>query len=170
MAQALPPPALRPLLPQDIPVLAAIFQASIEDLTGEDYSKAQQAAWAAIADDEAAFGRRLGQGLTLVATISASPIGFISLQGPETIDMLYVHPGAAGHGVASFLYDAIEKLARGRGAQRLTVDASDTARDFFEKRGFQPQRRNTITVGEEWLGNTTMEKRFDSPEQGLPSS
>ena len=59
MGQALPKPGLRPFLPADMPVLAAIFVASIEELTGDDYSEAQQQAWAAAADDEEAFGKRL---------------------------------------------------------------------------------------------------------------
>ena len=47
MGQALPKPALRPFLfATDTPVLAAIFAASIEELTGDDYSEAQQEAWA----------------------------------------------------------------------------------------------------------------------------
>src|SRR5918997_6601215 len=65
-------PALRPFLPADTPVLAAIFQASVEELTREDYSEAQQAAWAGQADDEAAFGARLAGALTLVATIAGA--------------------------------------------------------------------------------------------------
>ena len=47
--------------------------------------------------------------------------------------MLYVHPSAAGQGVASMLCDALEKLAGGRGAKSLTVDASDNAQEFFHK-------------------------------------
>ena len=35
MGQALPKPALRPFLSEDTPVLAAIFVAAIEELTGE---------------------------------------------------------------------------------------------------------------------------------------
>jgi len=35
---------------------------------------------------------------------------------------------------------------------------SDTARGFFERRGFVAQRRNTLSCGDEWLANTTMEK------------
>ena len=156
-------PALRPFLPADTPVLAAIFQASIEELTGEDYSSAQQAAWAEQAEDEAAFGARLAGALTLVATIDGAPVGFASLKGAEHLDMLYVYPHAVGPGVASLLVDALERLSASRGAERLTVDASDTARGFFEKRGFEPQRRNTVPLGEEWLGNTTMEKRLAAP-------
>jgi putative acetyltransferase len=153
-------PALRPFLAADIPVLAAIFQASVEELTGEDYSEAQQGAWAALADDEAAFGGRLAGALTLVATIGGAPVGFASLKGADHIDMLYVYPEAVGQGVATLLADALEKLAHARGAQNLSVDASDTARGFFQKRGFEPQRRNTVPLGDEWLGNTTMRKQL----------
>ena len=49
-------------------------------------------------------------------------------------------------------------LARGRGATRLTVDASDTAESFFKSRGYVPQSRNTVLRGSEWLANTTMAK------------
>ena len=38
MAQAMPKPALRPMLPVDVPVLAAIFVAAIEELTGGKYA------------------------------------------------------------------------------------------------------------------------------------
>ena len=157
MAQALPKPGLRPFLPEDVPVLAAIFTASIEELTGEDYSEAQQQAWMASAEDEE-FGKGLASDLTLIATLEGSPVGFASLQGKDHIRMLYVHPAVAGQGLATMLVDALEKLAGARGAKRLRADVSDTAQDFFRKRGFAPYRRNTVQRGGEWLSNTTMEK------------
>ena len=158
MGQALPKPALRPFLGADTPVLAAIFVAAIEELTGEDYSQAQQQAWASAADDEEAFGKRLAGELTLIATLQNSPVGFASLKGADHIDMLYVHPTAVGQGVASMLCDALEKLAGARGAKSLTVDASDNAQAFFAKRGYVGKQRNTVTVNGEWLANTTMQK------------
>ena len=160
MAQAMPKPALRPFLPADVPVLAAIFVAAIEELTGEDYTEAQQQAWAGAADDEEAFGKRLAGELTLIATLQNSPVGFASLRGKDHIDMLYVHPSAVGHGVASAMCEALEKLAGARGAQNLTVDASDNAEGFFAKRGYVAKQRNTVTVNGEWLANTTMQKSF----------
>ena len=72
--------ALRPLLPADIPVLAAIFAAAVLVLTGDDYSEAQQEAWSAVADDEAERGRRLAAELTLIATLQGAPVGFASLK------------------------------------------------------------------------------------------
>jgi putative acetyltransferase len=158
MAQSLPKPALRPFLPDDTPMLAAIFAAAIQELTGDDYSEEQQEAWASAADDEDAFGARLASELTLIATMQGAPVGFAALKGKDQIDMLYVHPSVAGQGVASMLCDALEKLAGARGATKLSVDASDTAADFFRKRGYVAQQRNSVTINGEWLANTTMQK------------
>jgi putative acetyltransferase len=169
MGQALPKPALRPFLGEDTPVLAAIFAASIEGLTGDDYSEAQQQAWASAADDEEQFGKRLASELTLIATLQNSPVGFASLKGVDHIDMLYVHPSAVGQGVASMLCEALEKLAGGRGAKSLTVDASDNAQEFFLKRGYVGMQRNTVSINGEWLANTTMQKMLvHGPAPGVP--
>ena len=158
MGQTLPKPAMRPFLAEDTPVLAAIFAAAIEELAGDDYNEAQREAWASAADDEDQFGKRLAGQLTLVATLQNSPVGFASLKGADHIDMLYVHPGAAGQGVGSMLSEALEKLAGGRGAKSLTVEASDNATEFFSRRGYVAKQRNTVTVNGEWLANTTMQK------------
>jgi putative acetyltransferase len=129
-------------------------------LAGEDYSEAQQEAWASVADDEEQFGKRLASELTLIATLQNSPVGFASLKGADHIDMLYVHPSAAGQGIASMLCDALEKLAGARGAKSLTVDASDNAQALFAKRGYVAKQRNTVTLNGEWLANTTMQKNL----------
>jgi putative acetyltransferase len=119
-AQAQPQFALRPYLPQDAPMLAEIFRGSVEELTEDDYTPAQQEAWASLADDMEEFAARL----------------------------------------AKLLYQAIEKLSAARGTPHLSVDASDTAREFFARRGFEPQQRNTVSAGNEWLSNTTMKKQL----------
>jgi putative acetyltransferase len=167
MARAHPKFALRPMLPADVPLLAEIFRASIEGLTEDDYSAAQQGAWIATADDEASFGARLADQLTLIATLEGSPVGFASLAVNELIDMLYVHPAVAGQGVGTMLIDALEKLAAARGSTRLQTDASDTAKPFFERRGYVAQQRNTVACGGEWLANTTMEKKL-ADKRGAP--
>jgi putative acetyltransferase len=169
MATARPPYRMRPMLPADGPALVEIFRASIEGLTEDDYSAEQQEAWASAADDEESFAGRLATWLTLVATLSEEPVAFASLEGNDHVKMLYVHPEAARQGVASMLVDALEKLASARGTKKLTVDASDTARDFFAGRGYAADRRNSIFTGGEWLSNTTMVKALaatDTKEGG----
>jgi putative acetyltransferase len=157
-AQANPQLALRPMLPNEAPLLAEIFRASILELTGDDYTEQQQAAWAAAADDEAAFAKRLGGEVTIVATMGGAPVGFATLETNDKIGFFYVHPAAVERGVGAMLADALEKLAGARGAEALNVDASETAYEFFSKRGYVPQQRNTVRRGDEWLANTTMRK------------
>ena len=156
------PAGLRPFLLSDTPLLAEIFRASIAELTTDDYTEAQQAAWMASAGDEAAFGKRLTGELTLVATIEGAAVGFAAVTAGNVIDMLYVHPAVAGRGIGAQLCDAIEKLAAARGAGKLTADASDSALGFFTRRGFVPQRRNSVSQNDEWLANTTVEKMLSA--------
>jgi putative acetyltransferase len=164
MAQAHLKPALRPYLPADAPICAAIAEASIAELTGDDYTESQQEAWIASFSDEDELGQRLAGQLTLMATLGESSVGFASLRGTDHIDMLYVHPEAVGQGVASALIDAIERLAAARGAKKLSADVSDTAQGFFAHRGYVAQQRNSIPRGDEWLANTTMTKTLaDEP-------
>lgn len=167
MGRSLPKPGLRPYLASDTPILAQIFVAAIQELTGEDYTEAQQQAWAAAAEDEDAFGKKLAGELTLIATLQNSPVGFASLKGADHIEMLYVHPSVAGQGIAAMLIDALEKLAGARGAKALSVDASDTATEFFKKRGYVARQRNSVPRHGEWLANTTMQKQL-APASGAP--
>jgi len=154
---------MRPLLPADVPLLAEIFRASIEELGADDYGEAQREAWASAADDEVEFGARLAGELTLVATLGGAAVGFASLADNTRIDMLYVHPAASGQGVGAMLCDALEKLAASRGSKELSVDASDAARGFFERRDFVAKTRNTMALAGEWLANTTMVKPLAAP-------
>jgi putative acetyltransferase len=155
-------PGLRPFLPADAPICAAIAQASVAELTGDDYTESQQEAWIAAFPDEDELGQLLSAQLTLIATLGESSVGFASLKGPDHIDMLYVHPEAVGQGVATALIDALEKLAGARGATKLTADVSDTAQGFFSQRGYVAQQRNSIPRGDEWLANTTMTKALEA--------
>ena len=159
-ARGKPQFALRPYLPQDTPFLAEIFRASVEGLTEDDYTPAQQDAWMGEADDLESLAERFGKHLTLIATMDGTPVGFISLDAPTEIGLFYVHPDVAGQGAGRMLYEAIEKISAARGTPHLSVDASDIARDFFAHRGFTAEQRNSVSVGNEWLGNTTMKKKL----------
>jgi len=161
-ASALPKPTLRPYLPSDLPLLAEIRLAAIEQLTVDDYDEAQREAWASICNDDETLGQKLEKGLTIVALIGNGPVGFISLHEGGLIDQLYVHPAVARHGVASALLDAIEKLSVARKTTGLLVDASDTAKPFFDVRGFSALHRNTIEINGVWLGNTHMSKTLQT--------
>ncbi len=157
--------SLRPALSTDAPILAELFRASVAELAEEDYSEAQLEAWAATADDEAGFAKKLLAELTIVALQKGEIVGFASLRGADVIDMLYVHPSAARQGVATQLCEALEKLAAARKATILKADVADSALAFFSARKYEPQRRNMVFLGDEVLGNTTMTRKL-APETG----
>jgi putative acetyltransferase len=154
--------ALRPYLPTDAKRCAEIFRSSIEELAADDYDEQQREAWASRADDEQAFGARLAEALTLLATIDSTAAGFASLKGADEIDMLFVDPEFARQGVGRTLVDALTRLAEARGAKRLTTEASDVAKPLFERLGFTAQQRNLVRVGDQWLANTTMTKTLSA--------
>jgi putative acetyltransferase len=155
--------ALRPFLPADARRCIEIFRSSIEELASEDYDSDQCEAWAARADDAAAFAARLSDSLTLIASLDGASVGFASLKGAKVLDMLYVDPAFARRGVGAALVDALVRIAEARGVDRIDVDASDTAKPLFERRGFVAQRRNLMAIGDQWLGNTTMTRTLAKP-------
>ena len=171
MGQALPKPGLRPFLPADMPMLAAIFVAAIEELTGDDYSEAQQEAWAQAAEDEEAFGKKLAGQLTLIATLQNSPVGFASLKGADHIDMLYRASERGRAGRRARCCSMRWKNSPARAAPRASRSMPATTRSrFFKKRGYVAKQRNTVTVNGEWLANTTMQKTLaDGAAPGAPT-
>jgi putative acetyltransferase len=160
------PYPLRPFLAPDTMALRELFAQSIEELTADDYDEDQRAAWAAVAADAEAFAQRLSSMVTLVIQVEGEYAGFASLKDNTVFDMLYVHPYFAGQGVGSALADAIEALAKGRGATEITVEASDTAAPFFEDRGYEATQRSMIPRDDLWLPNTTMKKRLGAANDG----
>jgi putative acetyltransferase len=166
MSEGIP---LRPFLPADAMALRELFAQSIEELTQDDYDEDQRIAWAATAEDGEAFAARLASMLTLVAEQNGDYLGFASLKDDGIIDMLFVHPHYAGEGVGSALLDALERIARSRGAEAVTVEASDTAAIFFEGRGYAATQRNSRQLDDQWLTNTTMRKDL-KPAHGKTAS
>jgi putative acetyltransferase len=149
---------IRPFMPADTMVLRDLFAQSIEELTADDYTEDQRLAWIARAEDAEAFADRLGAMVTFIVQVDGEYLGFASLKDNTVLDMLYVHPYATGRGVGTALVDALERLAAARGAEKITVEASDTAQPFFAQRGYAPGQRNLMPIDDEWLSNTTMTK------------
>ena len=105
------------------------------------------------------FARRLGDQLTLIATMNGSPVGFATLANNETIDLLYVHRRPPGGAPAPCWSMRWRSLPHARGAKRLTDRRRATARRTSSRSAaLSPQQRNTVMRGGEWLANTTMQK------------
>ena len=128
--------------------MADVFYRSVREVALSDYTGQQVQAWVPERWDEGQEHRRSGDGrLVLVAADeSGHVVAFIDLEPDGHIDRLFCAPEAAGRGVASRLYHAIETAAREQGIDRLFTEASELARRFFERKGFMVLERQDMIL------------------------
>jgi putative acetyltransferase len=150
---------------KDAAALMTLSRRSIEAIGPRDYAPQQVVAWAARVAPPERIHERATDGRTALVAVDDGdrPIGFIDLERDGHIDFLYCAPEAAGRGVASALYDALEARARGRGVGRLYAEASEAARRFFLKKGFRVTGRRAFAIGGVEIHNYAVEKALSDP-------
>ena len=116
-------------------------------ISSQHYSP-QQIAWAQI--DESRWKEKLAKSQVRVAVINAQPVGFITCV-ERYIDMLFVDPEYTRRGVACALLKPLIKSE-----SELTVDASITAKPFFERYGFQTVKQQRVECRGTWFTNFYM--------------
>jgi GNAT superfamily N-acetyltransferase len=105
--------------PRDAADLADVFFRSVRQVALSDYTTAQVRAWAPEprtaewAHREASDGRLV----LMAANEDDRPVAYIDLEPNGHIDRVFCTPVAAGQGIASRLYDAVEAAARGTWAR-----------------------------------------------------
>ena len=83
------------------------------------------------------------------------------------IDRVFCAPEAAGQGIASRLYDAVEAAAREQGIRSLFTEASELARRLFERKGFAVVEQRDLVVRGVAIHNYQMAKALDLTELHL---
>lgn len=154
------PMHIRPYNPKDAPSLCAVFFDAVR-LTGlRDYSEVQVKAWAHEIPSPADFEARAGDGRIVLVAVDDqdNPVAYGDLETNGHIDHLYCRPALAGTGTASVLYDQIEQKARELEITRLFVDASESARRLFLKKGFTELKRHEFLLRGIAIHNYLMEK------------
>ena len=139
---------IRAYEPRDAADLAGVFVRSVRQVALSDYTPAQVRAWAPEprtaewAHGEASDGR-----LVLVAVNADDrAVAYIDLEPDGHIDRVFCAPEAAGQGIASRLYDAVEAAAREQGIRSLYTEASELARRLFERKGFTVRERQDLVI------------------------
>ena len=143
----------------DLPAVQELFARSIRTVCRGDYPPAQLKAWANRAGRITA--KRLLDCYTLVAEEEGRLLGFGNLEPGGHLDCLYTAADSQRRGVAEALCDALEAEARRQGEELLRVEASRTARGFFERRGDQVAAAQLVPVDGEELENFRMAKKLD---------
>jgi putative acetyltransferase len=150
---------IRPYQSGDAEVLADLYRRSVRHFGGRAYSAEQVEAWAAtISADRIASRASDGRIMLVAVDQHDSPLGFGDLEPDGHLDFLYCAPEAAGQGLGSAIYAALEDHARNSGLQRIFVEASELARPLFEKNGFEIVGRNDLRIGSVAIHNFSMAK------------
>jgi len=127
---------LRPYRDEDAPALLALFRDTIRRVNCRDYSPRQIAAWSSDDIDPIAWSERFRGRFVVVAVAEERPVGFAELEPDGHIDRMYVAADHQGEGIGGKLLGEILAEAQCGGLRRLFVEASITARPFFERCGF----------------------------------
>lgn len=125
----------------DLRAILGLFVDTVRKVNVRDYTHSQIEAWVSGALNVDAWDKSLSEHYSLVACDSGLIIGFGDIDKTGYLDRLYVHPDYQGQGVASVLCDRLESFV---GVSVITVHASITARPFFEKRGYEVVREQTV--------------------------
>ena len=149
--------------------IAALYHAAVHAVSLTYYTKAQLEAWAPTPPDNDFWAKRLERTQPSLCWIEGKIAGFIEWDKSGSIDCLYTHPGYQRRGVATELYHYVENKARAEVCERLIVDASKVAREFFSRQGFSVMKENKIKRNGQILVNFHMKKPLlkSSPKEKI---
>ena len=141
----------------DCPPLLKLFYDTVHTVCAGDYSPAQLDAWAPAKPEASTWDASLRSRTTLVTEEGGNIPGFGNTGPDGHLDLLYVHRDRQRRGVASVLCNFLETLYP---VDRVTVHASETARPFFERRGYRVLRPQQGERRGQVLTNYVMEKEL----------
>lgn len=153
---------LRTATQQDITSLHQVFEASVRQTCNQHYTEAQINAWVAKADINR-WQELFNSDLVFILAEDKEArqiVGFTSINAKGYLHSIFVHTDYQHKGIAQQLLDNAEQFAIQNHAPDIHVEASITARRFFEKAGYTEVKAQTVTVNGTEMTNFVMQKRL----------
>ena len=150
---------IHPLTELDIPEMRELFRTTVLTVNSKDYTKEEVEDWTSCGDSVAHWKNLLAKN-DYVGAIDGQGkiIGFSSMNAEGYLHSMFVHKDQQGKGVATLLLSEVEKIAREYDVHKINVEASITARPFFEKHGYKVVKEQKAKANRLWLTNYVMEK------------
>lgn len=142
----------------DLKEMQKMFVDTISTICKNDYTPEQIRVWTSSIEDTQRWVKKLTLQYFLVAELDNKIVGYASLEDNDYVDFLYVHKDYQRQGIADKLYREIEKEAIKRKATILSSDVSETAKPFFEKKGFKTILPQTNIIKDVEIINYKMKK------------
>lgn len=138
--------------------LWSLLYNSVHFLCNKDYTQEQLEAWAPSRVDLSQWKQRLSQRNPFVMVDKGEIVGFAELESNGHIDCFYCSNGKHRSGIGTALLDEIENEASNMNIGRLYLEASITAKGFFERKGFREEKKQSVEIRGVELTNFVMSK------------
>ena len=146
---------LREYTPADCEQLAELFYNTVHSINAKDYAEEQLNVWATGRVDLQEWNLSFLKHKTIVAIKNDEIVGFGDIDDSGYLDRLFVHKDYQGMGVASAICNELESSVQGK---RITTHASNTAKPFFQQRGYRVVKEQKVIRQGIALTNYVMEK------------
>lgn len=153
---------IRPFQRSDATELASLFFNTIRTVNAKDYNPEQLRAWAPNLEswDMDRWRDSFSGKHVFLAEVNGRLAGFGELEPNGHIDRFYISKDHVGQGVGRFIYAALEEKARLLKLKQLFVEASITAKPFFERMGYVVQKEQVVRRNEVDFINFVMTKNL----------
>ncbi|MCC5656143.1 GNAT family N-acetyltransferase [Nostoc sp. XA010] len=142
----------------DTKEIMKLFYDTVHEVNIHDYTQEQVDAWAPAQMDIDVWIKGLGSKFTYVAEEQDKIIGFGELEANGHIDRFYCHKDFQRKGIGKKILEQVESKANSLGIEKLFVEASITAKIFFESQNFIVVKQQEVERRGQKLINFIMEK------------
>ena len=149
---------LRAYREDDCAEFTRLFYDTVHKINIADYTRRQVDAWADGQVDLAAWNESFLRHHTVTAEDNGRIVGFGDIDDSGYLDRLYVHSEYQRRGIASAICDVLEAYAASR-VSEVRTHASITAKPFFQRRGYEVVRKQSVLRRGVYLTNFVMSKR-----------
>jgi putative acetyltransferase len=151
---------IRQAISNDLENILQLFRETIEVVNAKDYSPEQVKVWANGAEKKEKWSEKISQQYFVLAEIGSILVGFGSITIDGYLDFMYVNKNYQNIGVATEIYNELEKFAQTNQLDKITSDVSVTAKPFFGKKGFEVIREQQVDINGIKLTNYKMQKHL----------
>lgn len=145
--------------PSNCKDLAELFYNTVHSINAKDYTEEQLNVWATGDVDLEKWNKSLLENFTVIAIENNIIVGFGDIDKSGYLDRLYVHKDYQNKGIATAICDVLEKAFN---VDKISTQASITAKYFFEKRGYKVVKEQKVERKGVLLTNYVMEKYCNS--------
>ncbi len=139
--------------------IVELFINTVHNINKKDYTKEQLNAWANLNYDLEIWEKRFEKSKPYLCMLENEVVGFCEYYDGY-IDCFYVHYKYQNFGIGKLLLNHIINLAKNENINKIKVDASITAKLFFEKFEFKEIRKNVVKRENIELINFSMEREI----------